>query len=470
LKRVDLRTDAISTLCDIPGNQVGGAWNAEGVILASSVITGGVWRVSSSGGAPTLLTKVDEARQERAHLYPQFLPDGRHFIYLARATSPALYVASLDGGTPVKLLDTEHAAHFAPPETLLYVRGDALVAQRLDLNRFVMAGEPRPIVSGILRTAAGRVAASAAATGVLAYARGDAEVLREGRWLDRSGRPMNLPPVPGAGISLRLSQNGRLVSLLRPTGGLAPDLWVYDLNREVPTRIAPFTDSLYAGVFSPDGSRVAYRRAEGDGTALVVQPVSGATEVLVAMEAHREESLVPWDWTPDGQAIVFSRISSGERGLYSLPLAGDRVPVPYLTGGPNRTHAVVSPDGRWMAYTSDEGGAPQVVVQSFPDPTRGKWTVSRPGAMLPRWRRDSRELYFAEPGGRFYSVSVTPGTTLQIGQPTLLFETQVTTVSLGTGQSYDVTPDGQRFLVLQQRVDVAVPITVVVNWDQQIAR
>ena len=202
----------------------------------------------------------------------------------------------------------------------------------------------------------------------------------------------------------------------------------------------------------------------------MVQAVSGATEVIVALEAHRDESFVPWDWTPNGQAIVFSRTVSGERGLYSLPLAGPRTPVPYLVGGANRAHAAVSPDGAWLAYTSDEGGATQVFVQSFPDPTRGKWTVSRPGAMLPRWRRDGRELYFAEPGGRFYAVSVTPGTTLQIGQPTLLFETQLTTVAPGTGQPYDVSPDGQRFLVLQQRVDVAVPITVVVNWDRQITR
>jgi Tol biopolymer transport system component len=472
MKKVDLSTNSVSELCDITGNQHGGAWSGNGVIIFSSATSSGVWTVSAAGGKATQVTTLDKTRDETAHFFPQFLPDNHRFVYLAAGSDSAVFVGSLEGGPPVRLFNSAAAAVVAPPNTLLFVRGDALVSQQFDFGTLTPIGDSRLVANGILRTAVGRVAASASAAGVLAYARADADatMASSSRWVDRSGRPLDLPSIPGAG-SVRLSADGRYVAY--SVGGQTgvSDIWLYDLARQIPTRLSRTSSSPLVAVFSPDGTRVAYRRDDADGAAVVEQPLSGAGPARVLTKLAMAETAIPNDWTPDGQTLLVNSNRTGSRGLYLISLTGHGAIAPFVDDNANRVHAAVSPDGRWVAYASDANGQSQVFVQSFPDPSRGRWPVSRAGGVYPRWRQDGKELFFAEAGGRIHSVSVTGGNQLQFGQPRLLFEAKtMNIVNGGLGPPYDVSADGQRFLIVEPRAEAAIPITVVVNWDRQIIR
>jgi Tol biopolymer transport system component len=469
LKKVDLGTSTVSVLCDVTGNQHGGSWNADGVIIFSSAASGGVWKVPAPGGKAIPLTTLDEARGETAHLFPQFLPGNRRFVYLAVGRDPAVFAGSLAGAAPVRLFDSINAAVVAPPDALLVLRGDSLVMQQFDFSTLKPIGESRPVANNVLRTAAGRVAASASA-GVVAYARAgtDTSMVGSAHWVDRSGRPLDRPPIPGGLGWVRLSPDGRYVGYSVGGQGGVSEIWLYDLVRQIPTRLSATSAGPLGAAFSPDGTRIAYRQDDADGAALVEQPLSGAGPARVLMKVALTETFVPTDWAPDGGTILLSSNRSGHRGLYLISLAGDGALAAFIDDRTNRVHAAVSPDGRWVAYTSDESGQSQVFVQSFPDPRGGKWTVSKPGGGYPRWRRDGRELFFAEAGSRIYSVSATNGDSLRLGQPTLLFEVPMMTMTGSIGAPYDVSPDGQRFLVVEPRADMA--ITVVVNRDRQITR
>jgi sugar lactone lactonase YvrE len=285
LRKVDLSTSSISVLCDVTGNQHGGAWNADGIIVFSSAASAGIWSVPASGGKPTLVTTLDKTSGETSHLFPQFLPDNRRFVYLATGSNSAVFVGSLDGGASVKLFDSSDAAIVAPPNRLLIVRGDTLVAQQFDFATLTPIGASRPVAIGILHTAAGRVAASASAAGVLAYATGSTDTMTLGlsRWVDRNGRPLDLPSVPGGVGWVRLSPDGRYVAYSAGSPGGLTDIWIYDLVRQIPTRLSPTISGPLGAVFSADGSRVAYRRDDADSASLVEQPLSAAGPVRVLM-------------------------------------------------------------------------------------------------------------------------------------------------------------------------------------------
>jgi len=303
----------------------------------------------------------------------------------------------LEGGSPVRLIESRNAAIVAPPNALLFVRGEALVVQQFDFARLTPIGDARSLANGILRTAAGRVAASASSAGRLAYARTSADATSVGlsRWVDRGGRPLDRPSIPSGAGWVRLSGDGRSVaySVGLPTG--VTDIWLYDLVRQIPTRLSQTTTTALLGAaFSPDGSRIAYRRDDADGSALVEQPLFGAGPARVLARFALTETFTPSDWAPNGGTMLVNSNRTGNRALYLISMNGDGALVPFIDDKTNRVNGVFSPDGRWVAYTSDQNGQSQVFVQSFPDSSKGRWTVSKPGGVHPRWRRDGRELFF----------------------------------------------------------------------------
>jgi Tol biopolymer transport system component len=284
----------------------------------------------------------------------------------------------------------------------------------------------------------------------------------EAVWYDRSGRQLDVPPIPASALGLRLSADGRWLSTIRSVG--RPELWMHDLVRRIPLRITSLSDSPNVAL-SVDGSRIAFRN---DDSALVEQLVSGATPPAVLVQGTPRENLRVMDWSADGETLLFGSARSGRPGVYRLPLTGTRTPVPYLVGGPVISQAALSPDGRWTAYTEVEG-QPQVFVQPFPDPSGGKWPVSGPGGFNPRWRRDGRELFFIQDtylAAAPVALSLRP----DIGTPTRLFELPNLNWTASPGFLFDVSPDGQQFVIARPRTDNPIMLTVAVNWASAAPR
>ncbi|OFW28068.1 MAG: hypothetical protein A3H97_16245 [Acidobacteria bacterium RIFCSPLOWO2_02_FULL_65_29] len=476
LKKVDTEGGPVQTICELAGNNCGGSWNRDGVILFATVATDGIRRVPASGGKPEQVTTLDASRKEKTHLWPQFLPDGRHFLYhavTAGGDQPAVYVGSLDSSERTRLVESDAMAVFAPSNLVLYARGESLVAHTLDLGRFELTGEPTAIVESIIRPGNGRIPVSASESGVLVYAAGAVSNLDrfETIWKERSGRSIE---ASGSGLAiagpvgtLRLSANGKQLAFTR-VPQFAPDVWVYDIERGVPTRLTtdPAGDSF--PILSADGSRVIFRSNRSGSEGLYERPVSGVVpeRLLFQSAVPLGGQLVANDWSRDGNFVVFAHPPQARSDLWVLPLSGDRKPFPYLTSSFFEGQAALHPDGRWLAYVSDESGANQVVVQPFPDPSTGKWQVSSAGGSRPRWRQDGGELYYVDGKSRIVAVSVRTDGRFEVGAQTPLFEAQ----ELGN-RSFDVTPDGTRFVLSVERVSsTPVSLTVAVNWKGDLGK
>jgi eukaryotic-like serine/threonine-protein kinase len=452
LMKMDLQNGELQTLARMEGTQYGGSWGDDDTLLFATNRTDGVQRVPASGGPSTRVTQADPAQEQ--HLWPEFLPGGRHFLYFtlsggAGLSGGAVFIASVDGGTPKRLLETPAAARFAGPDRVLFVRGDSLYAQRLDLDRLELTGEPELLANDVHRTSQGRLAVSASRTGVLVYSAGDRVVAGgDALWVDRAGRPIAGQPPIGEVGSVRLSPDGRLLAFDRfspGTSGARRELWVRELARGIETRLGPLPD-FRSLAFTRDGSRIAFPLPDSAGIAW--QPVSGGRPPEILVAGQPMQVMLPHDWTPDGELLYSS--AQVEPGVHLLPRPG-------AAGGPARQvmdvpvsgGAAVSPDGRWVVYALGRAGGRQVFLQPFPDGGSARTTLSPGGATQPRWRADGREVYFLQ-DRTVYAVRVTTAGGLQVGAPERLFEIPGL-LAAGTGALYDVTPDGQRFVVLVPR-------------------
>jgi serine/threonine protein kinase/Tol biopolymer transport system component len=471
LKKIDISGGPPLVLTDAPSANLtgGGTWNRDGVIVFSR--SGGLFQVSAAGGEPTPITKVDESRGEAAHVMPRFLPDGRHFLYLVRSGKPeitGIYLASLDSAESVRLLSTDVKAEYSLGH-LLFWRAGALLAQPFDATRLELTGDPFPVAEQVgANPGFGWAAYSASDSGTLVFGPGNSETTQL-QWFDRGGRPLGPVGPPGPNYDPELSPDGRRVMVER-----AADLWLLDTVRSVATRFT-FDPAFDANAnWSPDGSRILFRSNLKGAMDLYLKPSSGVQGEEVLFQSSADK--YPRDWSSDGQFILYGD-SSGKGGmdLWVLPLAGDpsagsgqgRKPFPLLQTDFWEDHAQISPDGRWFAYISNESGRYETYIQSFPKPG-GKWQVSTGGGIAPRWRGDSRELYYIAPDQKLMAVAIRGDATLEVGQPTVLFQTRI----FESGgfvetdkQQYDVTPDGQRFLI-NTPVEGATspPLTVVLNW------
>jgi Tol biopolymer transport system component len=473
LKKLDLQGGVVQALAKLPGNQYAGAWTADGTLLFATNQTGGIRRVSASGGEVTQVTRADVSRGEQ-HLWPDVLPGSRLFIYLSTfsGNASAIHVASLDGGAATRLVESAGMGRFAAPDRVLFMRGEALVAQRLDLEGLRLVGEPSLVANPVLSTPSGRVAVSASTTGVLAYAAGvpvrdTAEVVA----VDRTGKPLGSTPIPTTPGGVRLSRDGRWLTFGRlESTDTAPDLWLLDTVRDIPTRVAA---RAIEAVFSPDASLVAYRTARtGGGWTINERAVSGAAPAVELVSVPPAHLVSPLDWSPDGRFLLYSGGEPTRRGLFLLPSSGDRTPRPLPVEAGEFAGASISADGRWVAYAAGREADSQVYVQPFPEMSGGRWAVSGPGGSRPRWRRDGRELYFLSDGGALMAVPVTLTPRFEAGRPAPLFDLQPIGAGL-SGQTlspYDVAPDGQRFFVQRRRQEVRpTPLTVVLNWAEASA-
>ena len=468
LKKVEVSGGPVQTLClcDM-GVTAGGTWNQDGVIVFAGTVGGraGLYRVSEAGGEPTLIA------EGRRGGWPFFLPDGRHFLYLDFETQ-GIFVRSLDSQENTRLLNAISKAAYAPPGYLLFVREGTLMAQPFDAERIELTGEAFPLVEDVATVRGGGSTAFTVSTnGSLVYRSGTGSGETRLAWFDRHGQQLGALGPPGEYRNPRLSPDGKRVAVDRVVSS-NKDIWLLEVEQGTASRFTfDPTDDRYP-VWSPDGSRIVFDSLR-EGLPSLYQRVSSGTgnEELLLQSGGS-----PRDWSPDGGSIIFTQVAGIVNDLWFLPLAGDprqavreaRKPVAFLQTQFAESLANLSPDGHWIAYVSNESGRFEVYVQSFPTPS-GKWQVSTEGGTQPRWRRDGREMFFLAPDQKLMAVPVRLASTFEAGAPAALFEANIIPAGAGVpgvGHQYDVTADGQRFLLnLEPQETASTPLTVVLNWQ-----
>jgi serine/threonine protein kinase/Tol biopolymer transport system component len=469
LKKVDLSGSPAQTVCDTTAFG-SGAWNRDGVIILGT--DNGLRRVAATGGESSALTTTDQGRQETAHNWPCFLPDGHHFIVYVRSTKPengGIFTGSLDGNELHRLAPDYSSAAWTRStegEYLLFVRGGALMAQPLDTDKLRLTGEPVSIVEEVrYNRENGHGYFSVSESGVLVYEQRGAGRRSQVVWLDRAGKQMGIAVPPGSTRRFRLSPDDDSLLLQRYDAQSAnTDIWVRDLKRESMSRLTfdPQIDSN--PIWSPDGSSVAWLSNRGGNWGLYRKLVSGAGQDDLLLLST--SVIAPRDWTADGRFIVYTLLEEKGWEVWALPLEGERKPLPILQSPYSNAAPRVSPNSRWLAYSSNETGRFEVYVTTFPA-VGAKWPISTGGGERPQWRRDGKALYYLA-DGTLMAVTVTGGGSFSSSPPQQLFAIQRPASSgpLPTDVDYyDVTADGQRFLVSFSVGEAShEPLTVVVNW------
>jgi len=467
LKRIGIAGGTAQTLADGGSDNTstyGGTWNADGTILFAPSNLAPIYRIPATGGKAVEATRLDAPRQ-LAHRFPQFFPDGRHFLFYATGAAgvQGVYVGSLDSLDTQRLFDADTAAVFAPPDHVLFVRQETLFAQRLNLEGLQLVGDPFPVTERVVVNPNNfaSVALSASAAGPLAYRTAIPEP-RQLIWVDRSGRQLGTVGDPDTAEpgNIRLSPDGRTVALNRRVGGNT-DVWLIDTARGVPRRFTFDAAVDQGAIWSSDGSRIAFHssRKAGGLYDLYQKPVAGAGAEEILFESSENKNI--HDWSVDGRFVLFANQSpKTARDLWALPLGGDRKPFVVVQTGFEENVARFSPDGRWVTYQSNESGRNEVYIQPFPGAGRN-WQFSTKGGINAQWRGDGQEIFYLAPDNRLMASRVTfaaNGTIVEAGTPVALF-------TMRPGSQYAAAPDGQRFLINMPLEDAATPpITVVMNW------
>jgi eukaryotic-like serine/threonine-protein kinase len=490
LEKIDVSGGSSQVLCDTSGDIESGSWSPDGVIIfGQSGRNGsgdrGLMRVSADGGIPTPLTTLDASRGEVIHVFPSFLPDGRHFIYLNLSTAHAntgIYVGSLDAKPgqhgSKQIVATDYLAAYAPSPGsdtghLLFVRDGALLAQPFDARRLELTGEPVTVVQRV-GTLSSYPYFSVSTSGLLIYRTGagssqDVQLA----WYDRQGKFMGKVGEPGLFLQFALSPDETRVGVHSiDRQHPASIILLVDLSRGTTTRFTFGPFMAYSSAWSRDGSRIIFVSNHAGKYGLYEKPVNGEKEEQLLMES--DQNMVATSWSRDGRFLLYFTIDSrNSNDLWVLPLEGTRKPIPFLRTEFNEAHGYFSPDGHWVAYDSDETGREEIYVRPFSaDATQEasgagpKWLISREGGVEPRWRTDGRELYYVALDGKLMSVDVATGPVFKAGVPKTLFQTPVAHKEFGVIGVPEVAADGKRFLFETPSDQTAQPPFIVVqNWQ-----
>jgi Tol biopolymer transport system component len=440
-----------------------GAWSREGVVLFVSN-NGTLARVAESGGTITPVTTLDASRSESAHLWPYFLPDGRHFLYLAesigRPENNAIFVGSLDSKDRKLLVKVSSNPIYVNAGYLLYNRQGTLMAQPFDADRLQLTGDAIPIAEGVAFNPFGSYAQFAASdSGVLVYRGGGGSVPLTLAWVSREGAAQPLAATPHNYTFPKISPDGKRVAVGIEEGG-GGQVWIYDTTRDAMSRLTFEGTANVDPLWTHDGKRIVFK---GKGNHLFWQPADGGgvAEQLTSDERSRND--LPGNWSPDGQALLFME-TLPVRDLFVFSLK-DRKAQPFDTGEVGASSPSFSPDGRWIAYTSNESGRTEVYVRPYPGPG-GKWQISTEGGGEPVWNPKGRELFYRS-GQKMMAVEYTEQPEFSAGKPKMLFEGPYVP-SPRSLADYDVTPDGQRFLMLKNAEQRPGEISVVLNWTEEL--
>jgi serine/threonine protein kinase/Tol biopolymer transport system component len=467
LKKVDVENGAVQLVCDAGVGPNNAAWNNEGIILFS-ISQSGLFRVAAAGGDPVQVRKPNSP-QEVALFWPQFLPDGRHFFYTALITGGAMVMlGSLDSEETRLVMRLNSRVVYASPGYLLYVREGTLLAHPFDAKTLSLTGEPTPIAERIKNfSPTGSAAFSVSENGVLAYQSGT--VTSRLILFNRAGKEVGSVSAAGDFVAPRFSPDGQkvAVTIADPRTG-TNDIWIYDLARGASTRFTFEAGTENRPVWSPDGRSLAFT-ADEKGLPPYVHRKSlndaGMGEGIV------EPSWVQaaCDWSKDGQLVYEEWTPETGADLLFLPMSGERAkPVSFLRTRFNESEGRFSPDGKWIAYISDESGKREIYVRSRTGKSE-KWQVSNNGGVNPVWNRDGRELFYISTDSQLMAVPIKTSNAFDAGTPVPLFRVATHRKEYEVAP-YDVAPDGQRFIVNSLTGAPALPINVVINWTSELKR
>ena len=480
LKKVAVTGGPAVTLLKMDGNSRGVTWAADDTLVFATVAPSGLQRVAASGGAATVLTRPDRARGESDHLWPEALPGGRQVLYtiMGRGELDAAEVAVLDLTTGVSktVLRGGYHAHYVASGHLVYAAGGTLRAVAFDPVRLEIRGTPVPVVPRLFTTSNGGADFGVAGNGTLVYVDAPGRGVSARRtlvWVDRQGReqPVNLPL--RAYTYVQLSPDGTKVALdIRDQEN---DIWIWDLPRGTLQRLTFDPGLNREAVWTPDGKRVAFSAAKPDGSEEVYWQAADGSGIAERLTEGTMRGAIPTSFLPDGSGLLYTEPDS-PRDLWMVKVEGPRTGQRLIATAANEQNGVVSPDGRWLAYQSNESGRDEIYVRPFPAVDTGRWQISTNGGTRPHWRRDGRELfYFLQQGdaGALMSAAVEPGSGFTAGRQTMLFQGNYPAPNAGR-QLYDVSLDGQRFLMIKNadaEAKVSPPqIIVVQNWFEELKR
>jgi eukaryotic-like serine/threonine-protein kinase len=465
LRRIDADGGTIQTICDGAGSGFGGTWGAGGTIVFGATFGGPLWRIPASGGTKTAATVLDRTRGDSAHLFPTFLPDGRHFVFAARNVDPVkstLALADLESKETRVLWRSDSGAVWAPSGYLLFAREGTLFAQGFDPRRRASVGEPFSVAGDVRFYTDNSLVQATAGGDLLAYGlwRHDRRLV----WVDRKGRELGTIGQIGDYEDVRISPSGdRVAAAIRdPAAGWNNDVWVLDVGRGIASRVSSERSDEFAPVWSPDGQRVFYTSDHAGFYDLYSRSSDGGSEELVLRTSWDK---VVNEVTPDGGSLIFGGSPTGDKeDVWLLPLTGNRAPKAVIESDSFvEKSSRLSPDGKWVAFSSDESGRENVFVA--PLPSGPKRPISDSGGVAPVWSHDGRELYYVAGDGKLTAVAVSLAPSgIALGPPQPLFDLDPAGLNSFDPRPYDVAPDGRFLVVRAVGQEPSNPVVVDVHW------
>lgn len=467
LKKAEVSGGPVQTICDAPSGR-GGTWNQDGVIVFTpdGRQGGGLYRVLASGETPKPITIPDRARGEDSYRWPMFLPDGRHYLYMAanfsgRNDADAIFVGSLDSNEKRFIVKASANGAYAAPGYLVFYRDKTLLAQRFALKHFALTGEPAAMLTDVQYLSNVKRAVFAVSNnGLLLAQGGSGATISQPMWFDRNGRVLGAVGQPGVYGNVSLAPSGKSAAVsITDIASQNTDVWIYDLLRASTKRLTfdPAIDRV--PIWSPDAKRLVFTSSRQFNIDLYMKNADGMQEEKNVVSDDFNK--YPNDWSRNGKYILYTR--GPDLWFVTVPELKSSL---YLKAVSVLRNGQFSPDGKWVAYASNESGKWEIYVTSFPEP-QGKWQISTGGGEQPRWRRDARELFYLSSDNKMMAAPVTTGTKFNSGTPVALFQANPREqVSLNDVFVYDVRPDGQKFLInTKVRQAETAPMSVVLNWD-----
>jgi serine/threonine-protein kinase len=466
LKKVSLAGGAPITLSEAQSPRRGGSWGPDGTIVFTDRF--GLYRVPSTGGEREVLATPNYDRGELDFSSPHFFPEGKVVVFSVRSQGQSFGTAllSLNTGEQKLLLDGSRDARYVKTGHLLYEQPGTgnLMAAPFDLARLQINGDPLLALQGVRGSVPGHVDYAVSENGTLIYVPVGESLATSLAWVDREGHASVLMEDQQQYQRPRLSPDGTKVAVMISSAG-GTNIWIYDLERSTRFRLTVENDNR-TPVWTTDGKRVVFSSTRNtNDTGLFWRPADGSEEVKLLLS--RENRSFPISWSPDGQTLAFYEVTpTNGRDIWVLPLEGE--PSAFLATSFNERSPEFSPDGKWLAYVSNESGRDEVYVQPYPGPG-GRWLISNEGGSEPVWSADGRELFYRYEE-QMMAATVETEPVFRAGAPQVLFEGRYAVDAGPNARNYDISPDGQRFLMIKEEQTERGQINVILNWFEELKR